>query len=219
MKILCNRLWKSALNLRSQITLLLFLTWKFHINYPGSNICVTICSYLTQHSHTVSFHSNVCGRLAKGENRHHSLYKHMLTNISSWFNFFFFQLLCLSRFIDLLPPSKLLIKNYESHFPSDEEWDLTGIQSGRYTAKVNWLQPSALYAFLNFSVLSKLTVPYLTYACFNCVWGSIPPCTASELIYSFSNLYLTLNLKRKIKAHSQYWEKCGGWKVHLLTNI
>lgn len=90
-KILCNRWWKSGLNLRSQITLLLFLTWKFHINYPGSNICVTMCSYLTQHSHTVSFHSNVCGRLAKGENRHHSLYKHMLTNISSCFNFFFFS--------------------------------------------------------------------------------------------------------------------------------
>lgn len=80
---------KSELVLRSQITLLLFLIWKFHINYPDLNICATMCSYLTQHPHSF-FPFNVCGRLAKGENRHLSLYKHTLTNISSFFYLFFF---------------------------------------------------------------------------------------------------------------------------------
>lgn len=81
----------------------------------------------------------------------------MRTNTFSCFNFFFSQLLCLPTFSDFLPCSKLLIKNYESHFPSDGEWGLTGIQLGRYAAKAEQLQHSTLYAFLNFSVLPKVT--------------------------------------------------------------
>lgn len=57
-KILWNRWQKIRTNPEVSITLPLFLSWKFHINHPGSNICMTVCSYLTQCSH--SFFSLKC---------------------------------------------------------------------------------------------------------------------------------------------------------------